>query len=99
MILISVILRLILDRADMDNDLEMCIFFYYKKSKHEEYISTAYSRIRQDEDKSSAPHSYTTIRKLLSILGISIALARLQFSETNVFHFSRHLKDQMTISF
>lgn len=38
----------------------------------EEYIATAYSSIRQDEAKSNAPHSYTTVRTLLSILRISI---------------------------
>nr|CAB3466165.1 unnamed protein product [Digitaria exilis] len=48
----------------------------------EEYIATAYSSIRQEEAKSNAPTSYTTIRTLLSILRISIALARLRFSET-----------------
>uniref|UniRef100_M8BNG1 DNA replication licensing factor MCM7 n=1 Tax=Aegilops tauschii TaxID=37682 RepID=M8BNG1_AEGTA len=48
----------------------------------EEYIATAYSSIRQEEAKSNAPHSYTTIRTLLSIVRISIALARLRFSET-----------------
>ncbi|KAJ3681333.1 hypothetical protein LUZ60_015822 [Juncus effusus] len=48
----------------------------------EEYIASAYASIRQDEAKSNAPHSYTTIRTLLSILRISIALARLRFSET-----------------
>ncbi|KAK6941081.1 MCM N-terminal domain [Dillenia turbinata] len=48
----------------------------------EEYIATAYSSIRQDEAKSNAPHSYTTVRTLLSILRISAALARLRFSET-----------------
>ncbi|XP_066396475.1 DNA replication licensing factor MCM7-like [Miscanthus floridulus] len=42
----------------------------------EEYIATAYSSIRQEEAKSNAPISYTTIRTLLS------ALARLRFSET-----------------
>jgi DNA replication licensing factor MCM7 len=38
----------------------------------EEYIATAYSSIRQEEVKSNAPHSYTTIRTLLSILRVSI---------------------------
>lgn len=37
----------------------------------EEYIATAYSSIRQEEAKSSTPHSYTTVRTLLSILRIS----------------------------
>ncbi|KAK9281599.1 hypothetical protein L1049_004502 [Liquidambar formosana] len=48
----------------------------------EEYIASAYSSIRQEEAKSSTPHSYTTVRTLLSILRISAALARLRFSET-----------------
>lgn len=38
----------------------------------EEYIASAYSSIRQEEAKSSTPHSYTTVRTLLSILRISI---------------------------
>lgn len=37
----------------------------------EEYIASAYSSIRQEEAKSNSPHSYTTIRTLLSILRIS----------------------------
>lgn len=37
----------------------------------EEYIASAYSSIRQEEAKSNAPHTYTTIRTLLSILRIS----------------------------
>lgn len=37
----------------------------------EEYIASAYSSIRQEEAKSTTPHSYTTIRTLLSILRIS----------------------------
>lgn len=37
----------------------------------EEYIATAYSCIRQEEARSNAPHSYTTVRTLLSILRIS----------------------------
>lgn len=37
----------------------------------EEYIASAYSGIRQEEAKSSSPHSYTTVRTLLSILRIS----------------------------
>ncbi|CAN1186616.1 DNA replication licensing factor MCM7 [Linum perenne] len=109
------LLWLILDRADMDADLEMARHVVYvhqnKKSPAlgfapleqsvlrayisaarrlspyvpkdlEEYIATAYSSIRQEEAKSNAPHSYTTIRTLLSILRISAALARLRFSET-----------------
>lgn len=109
------LLWLILDRADMDNDLELARHVVHvhqhkespalgfapvepsvlrayisearKVSPHvpkdlEEYIASAYSSIRQDEAKSSAPHSYTTVRTLLSILRISSALARLRFSET-----------------
>ncbi|XP_064945258.1 DNA replication licensing factor MCM7 [Musa acuminata AAA Group] len=109
------LLWLILDRADMDNDLEMARHVVYVHQnlespslgftplepsvlrayistarriapsvprELEEYIATAYSSIRQDEAKSNAPHSYTTVRTLLSILRISIALARLRFSET-----------------
>ncbi|KAK9084333.1 hypothetical protein Scep_030804 [Stephania cephalantha] len=109
------LLWLILDRADMDSDLEMARHVVYvhqnkespalgftplepsvlrayisrarKISPHvpkelEEYIASAYSTIRQDEAKSNAPHSYTTVRTLLSILRISAALARLRFSET-----------------
>lgn len=37
----------------------------------EEYIASAYSSIRQEEAKSTTPHSYTTVRTLLSILRIS----------------------------
>lgn len=37
----------------------------------EEYIASAYSSIRQEEAKSDTPHSYTTVRTLLSILRIS----------------------------
>lgn len=37
----------------------------------EEYIASAYSTIRQEEAKSNSPHSYTTVRTLLSILRIS----------------------------
>ncbi|GFZ13796.1 minichromosome maintenance (MCM2/3/5) family protein [Actinidia rufa] len=48
----------------------------------EEYIATAYSGIQQDEAKSNTPHSYTTVRTLLSILRKSAALARLRFSDT-----------------
>ncbi|CAI0469757.1 unnamed protein product [Linum tenue] len=109
------LLWLILDRADMDADLELARHVVYvhqnKKSPAlgfdplepsilrayisaarrfspyvprnlEEYIATAYSSIRQEEAKSNAPHSYTTVRTLLSILRISAALARLRFSET-----------------
>ncbi|ONK81309.1 uncharacterized protein A4U43_C01F27670 [Asparagus officinalis] len=107
------LLWLILDRADMDSDLELArhvlhvhqnlespslgfaplepsvLRAYISAARRvspsvprelEEYISTAYSSIRQDEAKSNAPHSYTTVRTLLSILRISIALARLRFS-------------------
>ncbi|CAL0308498.1 unnamed protein product [Lupinus luteus] len=109
------LLWLILDRADMDSDLEMARHIVhvhqYRESpalgfsplepsvlrayissarrlsptvprELEEYIATAYSSIRQEEAKSTTPHSYTTIRTLLSILRISAALARLRFSET-----------------
>ncbi|KAL6177055.1 hypothetical protein ACLB2K_053687 [Fragaria x ananassa] len=109
------LLWLILDRADMDSDLEMARHIVYvhqnKESlalgftplepsvlrayisaarrlspsvplELEEYIASAYSAIRQEEAKSNAPHSYTTVRTLLSILRISAALARLRFSET-----------------
>lgn len=37
----------------------------------QEYIASAYSNIRQEEAKSNTPHSYTTVRTLLSILRIS----------------------------
>lgn len=37
----------------------------------EEYVAAAYSGIRQEEARSNTPHSYTTIRTLLSILRIS----------------------------
>jgi DNA replication licensing factor MCM7 len=50
----------------------------------EEYIATAYSSIRQEEAKSNAPTSYTTIRTLLSILRISIV------SKTWLWLFSLH---------
>ncbi|XP_054823839.1 DNA replication licensing factor MCM7 [Prosopis cineraria] len=109
------LLWLILDRADMDSDLEMArhvVYVHQNKESPalgftplepsvlrayistarrlspsvprelEEYIATAYSSIRQEEAKSSTPHSYTTVRTLLSILRISAALARLRFSET-----------------
>ncbi|MBA0646129.1 hypothetical protein Goklo_014119 [Gossypium klotzschianum] len=54
----------------------------YVPEELEEYIATAYSSIRQEEAKSNSPHSYTTVRTLLSILRISAALARFRFSET-----------------
>eukprot|EP00258_Populus_trichocarpa_P011463 XP_002320300.1 DNA replication licensing factor MCM7 [Populus trichocarpa] len=109
------LLWLILDRADMDSDLEMARHIVYvhqnKESpalgftplepsilrayistarrlspyvpkELEEYIATAYSGMRQEEAKSNTPHSYTTVRTLLSILRISAALARLRFSES-----------------
>ncbi|KAL1198068.1 DNA replication licensing factor MCM7 [Cardamine amara subsp. amara] len=109
------LLWLILDRADMDSDLELAKHVLhvhqtkespalgfdplepnilrayistarrlspYVPAELEEYIATAYSSIRQEEAKSNTPHSYTTVRTLLSILRISAALARLRFSET-----------------
>ncbi|XP_074591820.1 DNA replication licensing factor MCM7 [Curcuma longa] len=109
------LLWLILDRADMDSDLEMArhvvhvhqhlespslgftplepsmLRSYISAARKitpsvpkelEDYIATAYSSIRQEEARSNAPHSYTTIRTLLSIIRISIALARLRFSDT-----------------
>ncbi|CAN4113405.1 unnamed protein product [Withania somnifera] len=108
------LLWLILDRADMDSDLEMArhvVYVHQNKESPalgftslepsvlrayisaarrlspsvpkelEEYIASAYSSIRQEEAKSNTPHSYTTVRTLLSILRISGALARLRFSE------------------
>ncbi|OIT31050.1 PREDICTED: DNA replication licensing factor MCM7 [Nicotiana attenuata] len=108
------LLWLILDRADMDADLEMARHIVYVHQNREspalgftplepsvlrayisaarrlspscpeelgDYIAGAYSSIRQDEAKSNSPHSYTTVRTLLSILRISAALARLRFSE------------------
>nr|CAD1816896.1 unnamed protein product [Ananas comosus var. bracteatus] len=108
------LLWLILDRADMDCDLEMArhvvhvhqnlespslgftplepslLRAYISAARRivpsvprelEEYIATAYSSIRQDEAKSNAPHSYTTVRTLLSILRISIV----SFSEAPIF--------------
>ncbi|KAJ9547596.1 hypothetical protein OSB04_020139 [Centaurea solstitialis] len=108
-------LWLILDRADMDNDLEMARHVVYVHQNREspalgfapleasvlrayisaarklspsipreleEYIATAYSSMRQEEAKSNSPHSYTTVRTLLSILRISAALARLRFSDS-----------------
>ncbi|NP_001308946.1 DNA replication licensing factor MCM7-like protein [Solanum lycopersicum] len=108
------LLWLILDRADMDSDLEMArhvVYVHQNKESPalgftplepsvirayisaarrlspsvpkeiEEYIASAYSSIRQEEAKSNTPHSYTTVRTLLSILRISSALARLRFSE------------------
>ncbi|KAF9669264.1 hypothetical protein SADUNF_Sadunf14G0089700 [Salix dunnii] len=107
------LLWLILDRADMDSDLEMArhvVYVHQNKESPalgftplepsvlrayisaarrlspyvpkelEEYIATAYSSMRQEEAKSNTPHSYTTVRTLLSILRISAALARLRFS-------------------
>jgi DNA replicative helicase MCM subunit Mcm2 (Cdc46/Mcm family) len=53
----------------------------------EEYIATAYSSIRQEEAKSNAPTSYTTIRTLLSILRISIV------SNLTVFPSQYHMKN------
>ncbi|CAA3003795.1 DNA replication licensing factor MCM7 [Olea europaea subsp. europaea] len=109
------LLWLILDRADMDTDLEMArhvVYVHQNKESPalgftplepsvlrayisaarklspsvpkelEEYIASAYSSIRQEEARSNTPHSYTTVRTLLSILRISAALARLRFSET-----------------
>ncbi|KAL8253914.1 hypothetical protein R6Q59_032135 [Mikania micrantha] len=109
------LLWLILDKSDMDNDLEMARHVVYVHQNREspalgftpleasvlrayisaarklspsvpreleEYIATAYSSIRQEEAKSNSPHSYTTVRTLLSILRISAALARLRFSES-----------------
>ncbi|XP_031101719.1 DNA replication licensing factor MCM7 [Ipomoea triloba] len=109
------LLWLILDRADMDTDLELArhvVYVHQKKESPalgftpldpsvlrayistarklspcvprelEEYIASAYSSIRQEEAKSNTPHSYTTVRTLLSILRISAGLARLRFSET-----------------
>ncbi|KAL4572175.1 hypothetical protein LXL04_018944 [Taraxacum kok-saghyz] len=108
------LLWLILDKADMDNDLELARHVVYVHQNREspalgfapleasvlrayisaarklspyvpreleEYIATAYSSIRQEEAKSNSPHSYTTIRTLLSIIRIATALARLRFSE------------------
>ncbi|KAK6164113.1 hypothetical protein DH2020_000977 [Rehmannia glutinosa] len=98
------LLWLILDRADMDTDLEMArhvlhvhqakespdlgftplepsvLRAYISAARKlspavprelEEYIASAYSSIRQEEAKSNTPHSYTTVRTLLSILRIS----------------------------
>ncbi|CAH8379097.1 unnamed protein product [Eruca vesicaria subsp. sativa] len=109
------LLWLILDRADMDSDLELAKHVLhvhqtqespalgfeplepnilrayisaarrlspYVPAELEEYIATAYSSIRQEEARSNSPHSYTTVRTLLSILRISAALARLRFSES-----------------
>ncbi|XP_062083590.1 DNA replication licensing factor MCM7 [Humulus lupulus] len=109
------LLWLILDRADMDSDLELARHVVYVHQNREspslgftpldssvlrayisaarrlspsvpkeleEYIASAYTAIRQEEAKSDTPHSYTTVRTLLSILRISAALARLRFSET-----------------
>ncbi|KAI3460757.1 hypothetical protein Pfo_017420 [Paulownia fortunei] len=116
------LLWLILDRADMDTDLEMvwhvlhvhqakespdlgftplepsvlgnlpeAFYLAYISAARklspaiprelEEYIASAYCSIRQEEVKSNTPHSYTTVRTLLSILRISAALARLRLSD------------------
>ncbi|XP_021768765.1 DNA replication licensing factor MCM7 [Chenopodium quinoa] len=107
------LLWLILDKADMDTDLELArhvVYVHQNKESPalgftplepsvlrayiasarkvspsvprelEEYIASAYSSIRQEEARSDTPHSYTTIRTLLSILRLSAALARLRFS-------------------
>ncbi|KAM0998563.1 hypothetical protein ACFX2I_008281 [Malus domestica] len=91
------LLWLILDRADIDSDLEMArhvVYVHQNKESPalgftplepsiirayisavrrlspsvpqelEEYIASAYSSIRQEEAKSNAPHSYTTVRTL-----------------------------------
>ncbi|KAL6505389.1 Mcm2-7 hexameric complex component [Orobanche gracilis] len=104
------LLWLILDRADMDTDLEMArhvlhvhqakespdlgftplepsvLRAYISAARKlcptvprelEEYIASAYSSIRQEEAKSNTPHSYTTIRTLLSILRISAILSHI----------------------
>ncbi|KAJ8440844.1 hypothetical protein Cgig2_000732 [Carnegiea gigantea] len=109
------LLWLILDKADMDTDLEMARHVVYVHQNREspalgftpldasilrayiasarkispcvpreleEYIASAYSSIRQEEARSDTPHSYTTVRTLLSILRLSAALARLRFSNT-----------------
>ncbi|KAK9685000.1 hypothetical protein RND81_10G248600 [Saponaria officinalis] len=109
------LLWLILDKADMDTDLELARHVLYVHQNREspalgftplepsvlrayiasarkvspsvpreleEYIASAYSSIRQEEARSDSPHSYTTIRTLLSILRLSAALARLRFSNT-----------------
>ncbi|KAL8138958.1 hypothetical protein V2J09_004959 [Rumex salicifolius] len=109
------LLWLILDKADMDTDLELArhvVYVHQNKESPalgftplepsilrayisaarkicptvprelEEYIASAYSSIRQEEARSDTPHSYTTIRTLLSILRISAALARLRFSHS-----------------
>ncbi|KAL2934876.1 DNA replication licensing factor MCM7 [Bienertia sinuspersici] len=109
------LLWLILDKADMDIDLELArhvVYVHQNKESPalgftplepsvlrayiasarkvcpsvprelEEYIASAYSSIRQEEARSDTPHSYTTIRTLLSILRLSAALARLRFSST-----------------
>ncbi|XP_057519852.1 DNA replication licensing factor MCM7 [Amaranthus tricolor] len=109
------LLWLILDKADMDTDLELARHVVYVHQNREspalgftplepsvlrayiasarkvspsvprdleEYIASAYSSIRQEEAQSDTPHSYTTVRTLLSILRLSAALARLRFSST-----------------
>ena len=50
----------------------------------EEYIATAYSSIRQEEAKSNTPHSYTTVRTLLSILRISAVSEVAKFASIRV---------------
>ncbi|MBA0646130.1 hypothetical protein Goklo_014119, partial [Gossypium klotzschianum] len=52
----------------------------YVPEELEEYIATAYSSIRQEEAKSNSPHSYTTVRTLLSILRISAVSSDVLFS-------------------
>ncbi|TQD84163.1 hypothetical protein C1H46_030253 [Malus baccata] len=47
----------------------------------EDYITSSYSSIRQEEAKSNAPHSYTTVRTLAQHSS-NIGLARLRHSET-----------------
>ncbi|KAI4301497.1 hypothetical protein L6164_034772 [Bauhinia variegata] len=54
----------------------------------EEYIASAYSSIRQEEAKSNTPHSYTTVRTLLSILRISpmsVSLRLMQMSKFSLY--------------
>ncbi|KAL0459766.1 UNVERIFIED_CONTAM: DNA replication licensing factor MCM7 [Sesamum latifolium] len=117
------LLWLILDRADMDTDLEMArhvlhvhqakespdlgftplepsvLRAYISAARKlspavprelEEYIASAYSSIRQEEAKSNTPHSYTTVRTLLSILRISAsdvdeALRLMQMSKFSLY--------------
>ncbi|KAF3784018.1 DNA replication licensing factor [Nymphaea thermarum] len=108
------LLWLILDRADMDSDLEMARHVTYvhqhqrppslgfnpiepsllrafiARARKEnpsvpddltEYMASVYASMRQDEAKTSTPHSYTTVRTLLSILRLAMALARLRPSK------------------